>query len=80
MRTGRTTAGRPLRVVILPMLARSDGSGPSSSRSVSIRSAGTAQISLCTTPLTSAHPAAAAAFAAPRSPDGACGTIRSALA
>jgi len=69
-----------LRVVSLPMLARSDGSGPSSSRSASIRSAGTAQISLCTAPLTSAHQDRAAAFAAARSPNGACGTIRSALA
>ena len=44
------------------------------------RSAGTAQISLWTAPLTSAHHAAAAAFAAARSPNGACGTIRSLLA
>jgi hypothetical protein len=69
-----------LRLVTLPMLARSDGSGPSSSRSVTSRSAGTEQISLCTAPLTSAHQDRAAAFAADRSPNGACGTIRSALA
>jgi hypothetical protein len=62
------------------MLARSDGSGASSSRSMTSCSAGTAQISLCTAPLTSAHHAAAAAFAAARSANGACGTIRSRLA
>ena len=63
-----------------PVLARSDGSEPGSSRSMTSRSAGTAQISLCTAPLTSAHHATAAAFAAARSPNGACGTIRSLLA
>jgi hypothetical protein len=62
------------------MLARSDGSGASSSRSITSRSAGTAQISLCIAPLTSAHHAAARSLAAARSPDGACGTIRPALA
>ena len=50
--------------------ARSDGSGASSSRSMTSRSAGTAQISLCTAALTSAHHAAAAAFAAARSANG----------
>jgi hypothetical protein len=62
------------------MLARSEGSDASSSRSITSRPAGTAQISLWVTPLTSAHHAAAAAFAAARPPNGACGTIRSALA
>ena len=69
-----------MRVTCRPMLARSDGSGASSSRSITSRSAGTAQISLCITPLTSAHHAAAWAFAAARSLNGACGTIRSLLA
>ena len=40
----------------------------------------TAQTSECVTPLTSAHHARAAWLAAARSPNGACGTIRSALA
>jgi hypothetical protein len=62
------------------MLARSDGSGPGSSRSMTSCSTGTAQISPCTAPLTPAHHAAVAAFAAARPANGACGTIRSALA
>ncbi len=62
------------------MSARNEGSPASSSRSIISRSAGTAQISLWVTPFTSAHQAAAAAFAAARSPNGACGTIRPALA
>ena len=62
------------------MLARSDGSGASRSRSITSRSAGTAQISLWTAPLTSAHHAAAASFAAVKPPNGAWGTIRSLLA
>jgi hypothetical protein len=46
------------------MMARSDGNGANNSRSVTSRSAGTAQISLCFAPFTSAHRAAAAWFAA----------------
>ena len=69
-----------MRVTSRPMLARSDGSGASSSRSIISRSTGTAQISLCTAPLTSAHHPAAAVFAAARPANGACGTIRSLLA
>ena len=48
----------------LPMTGRSDGSAGSSFRSASSRSAGTAQISECGTPFTSAHHWRAAAFAA----------------
>jgi hypothetical protein len=67
------------------MLARSDGSGVSSSRSTPSRSAGTAQISACTAALTSTHHAAAATFAVATSenasPDPpAPGIIRSVLA
>jgi hypothetical protein len=62
------------------MLARSDGSGPSNSRSITNCSAGTAQISLCTAAFTSTHHAAACALAAPRSVKGACGTTKSRLA
>jgi hypothetical protein len=64
-----------------PISSRSDGNGPSSSRSVSSRSAGTAQISECTTAFTCAHQVAAAVFAPARSTtDGSSGTIRSRLA
>ena len=78
-----------MRVTIAPMLARSEGSGASSSRSMTSRSAGTAQVSECTAALTSTHHAAAAAFAAARSGNGApdpsapeamAGIIRSVLA
>ncbi len=74
-----------MRVTTLPMLARSDGNAASSSRSMISRSAGTAQISECTTELTSTHHAAAATFAAAMSVNGspdptAPGIIRSVLA
>ena len=46
-----------------PICGRSDGNGASSSRSMTSRSSGTAQISECTAALTSAHHAAAAALA-----------------
>ena len=46
-----------------PICRRSDGNGPSS-RSMASRSSGTAQISECTSALTSAHHAAAAVLAA----------------
>ena len=64
----------------LPMAGRSDGSAVSRSRSASSRTAGTAQISECGTPFTSAHHALAAILAAVISVNGACGTIRSRLA
>jgi hypothetical protein len=57
---------------------RGDGNTASNSRSTTSRSAGTAQISPCTAAFTSLHHAAAA-FAAERSPNGTCGTIRSCL-
>ena len=60
-----------MRVTDRADLGRSDGSGASSSRSMTSRSAGTAQISECTAALTSAHHAAAAVFAAARSVNGA---------
>ena len=74
-----------MRVTDRPMLARSEGSAASSSRSTSSRSTGTAQISECTTALTSTHHAAAAVFAAPGSVNGSPdpstpGIIRSVLA
>jgi hypothetical protein len=47
-----------------PISGRSDGRSPSSARSVFSRPAGTAQISLCTAALTSAHHVTAIAFAA----------------
>lgn len=50
-----------------PMLGRSDDNGVSSSRSRVSRSAGTAQISLCTAALTSMHHPTARWFAAVRS-------------
>ena len=47
----RTHASRStLRATCRPMLARSDGSGPGSSRSMTSRSADTAQISPCPAP------------------------------
>ena len=64
-----------------PVSHRSDGSGPSSSRSVPRRWAGTAKISLCCAALASAHQAAACLFAAARSATSRlAGTMRSRLA
>ena len=71
-----------------PISGRSDGNGPRSSRSVSSRWAGTAQISEWTAALTSAHQTAAAALTRARSEPGpfhgsslsSRGTIRSSLA
>ena len=75
-----------MRVTTRPMLARSEGSGASSSRSMTSRSAGTAQISLWIAALTSTHHTAAAVFAATTSVNGSPpdpsgpGIIRSVLA
>jgi hypothetical protein len=69
-----------LGVVTVPMRSRSDGSGPSSSRSAASRSSGTAAISECAWVLTPTHHLCAAAFAAARPVNGACGTSRSPLA
>ena len=57
-----------------------EGSEPSSVRSMARRSSGTAMVSLWTRPLTSAHQATAAVFAAPRSAKGPSPTSRSDLA
>ena len=74
-----------MRVTDRPMLARNEGSGDSSSRSTSSRSAGTAQICECSTAFTSTHQSAAASFAGRRSVNGspdppAPGIIKSVLA
>jgi hypothetical protein len=64
-----------------PISHRSSGNTPSSSRSRSSRTVGTAQISECTAAFTSEHHAAAAAFAAVTSvADGCSEIIRSRLA
>ena len=74
-----------MRVTTEPMLPRSEGSGASSPRSMSSRSAGTAQLSLWIAALTSTHHPAAAVFAAATSVNGSPdppgpGIIRSVLA
>lgn len=63
-----------------PSAGRSDGNGPSSSRSRATRSAGTAQISEWTAALTSMHHASAAWLAAASPVNGSRATIRSAFA